>query len=478
MMFNVQYQCSVVGVLLYTLLLQGCQSQLHMTPEEDTRVTLTTGATLSKEGLRRRNLSLQRVPQGRDSRAESHALEKTATHSSVHSAPLPTIKPASTDVPYDVFISHAGEDKEIIATPLYEILTARGVKVFLDQEELRTGEHAPYNMEVAMKTALCGVFILSPEFTAKKWPMKELYCFLARRELAKQQNCKLPNLVAVFYRLPLKACNNPTDLFDHPSNVNVFEKHGFNARMRKGETNHEKVKNALRQLSEYTGIEVEAGEGTPQLIRTIVDKLCSKVEELRTLHKAKSIGLVRCISRPRKGFLVKRKNLLLGVASLGLVAYYTCNNAMLSLPNPSATGPSLTMEGKRLIVPKSPDSSIAGPIQEKQLTVEDPYNNIRELRAHYLQDHFTLVKSLFPGESPKHVGKLACTLELIEQDRPSDMYPHQSRPHWKRTTIVPSALFEQRSNKSGETKRDIRRVLIVGNPGMGKTTLTKQLAYR
>ncbi len=41
---------------------------------------------------------------------------------------------------YDVFISHASEDKEDVVLPLYEILSAFGLKVWVDKFELHVGD--------------------------------------------------------------------------------------------------------------------------------------------------------------------------------------------------------------------------------------------------------------------------------------------------------------------------------------------------
>lgn len=191
---------------------------------------------------------------------------------------------SSKDDYYDVFISHAGEDKLTIAVPLYEELKNRGISAFIDLEELPVGEHAPSNMIKAIETALSGVFILSPEFAAKKWPMEELYRFLRRQEESQEQGDIPLNLLPVFYRLPLSACKAQCDLFERYRTV--FKKHKFNERMRQGETSEKKVQDALQQLSEYTGVEVAHINRTQALIQTIADKLCDKIEALRSLHDA------------------------------------------------------------------------------------------------------------------------------------------------------------------------------------------------
>ncbi len=41
---------------------------------------------------------------------------------------------------WDVFISHASEDKKAVVLPLADALKKAGIKVWLDQQELRIGD--------------------------------------------------------------------------------------------------------------------------------------------------------------------------------------------------------------------------------------------------------------------------------------------------------------------------------------------------
>ena len=41
---------------------------------------------------------------------------------------------------WDVFISHASEDKEAVVIPLADALKMAGIKAWLDQQELRLGD--------------------------------------------------------------------------------------------------------------------------------------------------------------------------------------------------------------------------------------------------------------------------------------------------------------------------------------------------
>jgi hypothetical protein len=56
----------------------------------------------------------------------------------VTSSPEPEIKRQKPD--YDLFLSHASEDKEAIARPLYSALSAKGISVWFDEAVLEIGD--------------------------------------------------------------------------------------------------------------------------------------------------------------------------------------------------------------------------------------------------------------------------------------------------------------------------------------------------
>jgi len=74
----------------------------------------------------------------------------------------------------DVFISHASEDKEAVARPLYEELTKRGVSVWFDEAELTIGDSLRRKIDSGLANARFGVVVLSPRFFQKEWPQREL----------------------------------------------------------------------------------------------------------------------------------------------------------------------------------------------------------------------------------------------------------------------------------------------------------------
>ena len=113
------------------------------------------------------------------------------TSSHVNTSPSSSlVKDSKT---FDAFISHAGEQKQSLALFLYEELTRsdanspRDLNPFLDEVSIPKGSDSHHVMDNAMQTAPIGVFVLSPEFAFKKWPMKELKCFLDRADQQKQQ---------------------------------------------------------------------------------------------------------------------------------------------------------------------------------------------------------------------------------------------------------------------------------------------------
>ena len=101
-------------------------------------------------------------------------------------APAPPPAPATAHPPkskatrYDVFLSHASEDKETIARPLYEALTAAGVSVWFDEAVLKLGDSLSARIDEGLAKCTHGIIIISPSFLDKRWPQRELAGLVAR----------------------------------------------------------------------------------------------------------------------------------------------------------------------------------------------------------------------------------------------------------------------------------------------------------
>jgi hypothetical protein len=81
---------------------------------------------------------------------------------------------------YDVFLSHASEDKNEIARPIAEALTTYGVRVWFDEFTLRLGDSLSRSIDKGLAESAFGLVILSPSFFAKNWPEYELRGFTAK----------------------------------------------------------------------------------------------------------------------------------------------------------------------------------------------------------------------------------------------------------------------------------------------------------
>ncbi|MEZ5963083.1 MAG: DUF1883 domain-containing protein [Planctomycetota bacterium] len=75
---------------------------------------------------------------------------------------------------FDVFISHASEDKDDVVRPLAEALRAEQLEVWYDEFELRIGSSLRRTIDRGIARSRFGVVVLSPAFLGKGWPEYEL----------------------------------------------------------------------------------------------------------------------------------------------------------------------------------------------------------------------------------------------------------------------------------------------------------------
>ena len=92
---------------------------------------------------------------------------------------------------YDVFISHASEDKDEIVRPLAEDLRSRDLRVWYDEYELRVGDSLRRRIDHGLATSRFGVVVLSKAFFDKGWSQYELDG-LVSREMGSGEQLILP----------------------------------------------------------------------------------------------------------------------------------------------------------------------------------------------------------------------------------------------------------------------------------------------
>lgn len=81
---------------------------------------------------------------------------------------------------WDIFISHASEDKSSVARPLARLLTDRGLRVWFDESSLTIGDSLRRSIDRGLLHSRFGLVILSPSFFQKEWPQKELDGLVSR----------------------------------------------------------------------------------------------------------------------------------------------------------------------------------------------------------------------------------------------------------------------------------------------------------
>lgn len=87
---------------------------------------------------------------------------------------IPPLEPVEHVKTYDVFISHASDDKDIVVRPLALALQSKGLVVWYDEFELRIGDSLRRKIDRGLANSRFGVVVLSDAFFGKGWPEYEL----------------------------------------------------------------------------------------------------------------------------------------------------------------------------------------------------------------------------------------------------------------------------------------------------------------
>jgi len=101
---------------------------------------------------------------------------------------LPAISPPLEDMPdpktptWDLFISHASEDKDEVARPLADLFIQAGLKVWYDDYTLTVGDSLRRSIDRGLAGSRFGLVIISLHFFEKEWPQKELDGLVARED--------------------------------------------------------------------------------------------------------------------------------------------------------------------------------------------------------------------------------------------------------------------------------------------------------
>ena len=81
---------------------------------------------------------------------------------------------------WDVFLSHASEDKRLVARPLANMLSEVGLSVWLDEAELHVGDGLREKVDEGLSKSRFGVVVVSPHFFSKEWARSELDALISK----------------------------------------------------------------------------------------------------------------------------------------------------------------------------------------------------------------------------------------------------------------------------------------------------------
>jgi len=141
-----------------------------------------------KEDKKRRDTELKHEDTLTRKVRERNRLERLQSELS---AEYPDYERVEDDTEYDLFISHASQDKDDFVEPLAGILTKMGFRVWYDDFILKVGDSISRSIDKGIARSSYGLVVLSPHFFAKQWTQREL-AGLTTREVAGRKKLILP----------------------------------------------------------------------------------------------------------------------------------------------------------------------------------------------------------------------------------------------------------------------------------------------
>ncbi|KAL6195136.1 hypothetical protein ACLB2K_030757 [Fragaria x ananassa] len=164
---------------------------------------------------------------------------------------------------YDVFLSFRGVDTgKVITIDIYDELTRRGIKTFMDDPDLKVGDAISRTLIEAIEGSSFAVVVLSQNYASSTWCLEELRDIC----LSMEDNRIFP----LFYHV------DPTDVrYQKQSFEEAFSKHETS-----GRHESEKVKqwrDALNKVGNISGWNTNDYKTHKELVDIIVEVLRSKV---------------------------------------------------------------------------------------------------------------------------------------------------------------------------------------------------------
>lgn len=104
----------------------------------------------------------------------------------LHKEPITIGDSEDSYMEYDVFISHASEDKDSVVRPLAQALVTQGLKVWYDEFELKIGDSLRRKIDRGLAKSKFGIVVVSQSFIKKGWTNYELDGIISKANTGEQ----------------------------------------------------------------------------------------------------------------------------------------------------------------------------------------------------------------------------------------------------------------------------------------------------
>lgn len=183
---------------------------------------------------------------------------------------------------YDVFINHRGPDvKNTFASHLYRRLLQRGLRVFLDKQELQEGLNFTSQIQSAIRSASVHVAIFSPRYAESKWCLDELLQMFESGS----------PIIPVFYHVKpsqLRWTQGEGGVYSQDlrklEEKKTYDTETHEEKPRHDSTTIQKWRDALSSVAEISGFELDAnytdeGELLDKVVECVVKKREARLNE-------------------------------------------------------------------------------------------------------------------------------------------------------------------------------------------------------
>ncbi|PRQ35384.1 putative toll-like receptor, P-loop containing nucleoside triphosphate hydrolase [Rosa chinensis] len=166
---------------------------------------------------------------------------------------------------YDLFLSFRGPDtRRSITSDLYDRLQKRGIKTFMDDQDLQVGDGISSTLIAAIEKSRFAIVVLSENYADSAWCLEELTKICECKEESK-------GIFPLFYNV------DPSDVRHRKRSFGeALNKHGSSGRHASEKV--QRWNDALYKVASFSGWHTKDYKTDRELVVEIVDFVCSKIQ--------------------------------------------------------------------------------------------------------------------------------------------------------------------------------------------------------